>query len=202
MSMGTGCIQGGPTKQKINTTSSTAAELVAVNDRMPNILWTNYFLEAQGYPVKTTVKQDNKSAILLENNGKRSSRKGTKHINVRYFFVTDRVANGELSIEYCPTGEMIADFFTKPLQGKLFVKMRDLVMGLPIKAIVDPEEKVNMFAPRQSESPRSTGVCWDKNIPDNHREGKTSLRRVRRVTSRTSILRTVGARYSGRIRVQ
>ena len=147
-----------------------------MNDHMPNILWTNYFLEAQGYPVKTTVKQDNKSAILLENNGKRSSRKGTQHINVRYFFVTDRVANGELSIEYCPTGEMIADFFTKPLQGKLFVKMRDLVMGIPIRLIKETEEKVNIVAPRRTESPGSTGVCCDKNISDNQKEGKTSLR--------------------------
>jgi hypothetical protein len=36
------------------------------------------------------------------------------------FFVTDRVASKEVSIEYCPTGDMTADFFTKPLQGSQF----------------------------------------------------------------------------------
>ena len=73
-------------KQKINTRSSTEAELVAVDDMMPQILWTRYFMEAQGYGSKNTiVYQDNKSAILLEKNGKMSSSKRTKHINIRYF---------------------------------------------------------------------------------------------------------------------
>ena len=47
-------------------------------------------MRAQGYVSKeTVVYQDNKSAILLENNGKLSSSKRTKHINVLYFFVKD-----------------------------------------------------------------------------------------------------------------
>ena len=78
-------------------------------------------MEAQGYHVKDTiVYQDNQSAILLEKNGRASSGKRTRHINIRYFFVTDRVANGEVTIEYCPTKEMLADYFTKPLQGAQF----------------------------------------------------------------------------------
>jgi hypothetical protein len=40
------------------------------------------------------------------------------------------VKNGEVIIEYCPTGDMIADFFTKPLQGSLFRKFRNLIMGV------------------------------------------------------------------------
>ena len=58
-------------KQKLNTRSSTKSELVGVDDMMPMILWTHYFLEAQGYTVKDNiVSQDNKSAILLSKNGK------------------------------------------------------------------------------------------------------------------------------------
>ena len=60
MSLGEGCVQGSSSKQKINTGSSTEAELVAVTDRMPNVLWTNYFLAGQGIGAKATVKQDNK----------------------------------------------------------------------------------------------------------------------------------------------
>ena len=41
----------------------------------------------------------------------------------------DRVDKGELTIEYCPTSEMLADYFTKPLQGSLFRKMRSVIMG-------------------------------------------------------------------------
>jgi hypothetical protein len=59
---------------------------------MPQVLWTRYFLEAQGYTVwDSIIYQDKQSSILLEKNGKRSSRKRTRHINIRYFFVTDRV---------------------------------------------------------------------------------------------------------------
>ena len=42
----------------------------------------------------------------------------------------DRVDSKELNIAYCPTEEMVADFFTKPLQGKLFYFLRDLIMGI------------------------------------------------------------------------
>ena len=47
--------------------------------------------------------QDNQSAILLENNGKKSSSKRTRHINIRYYVITDRIKNDELQVEYCPT---------------------------------------------------------------------------------------------------
>jgi len=90
LSLGKGTIYGTSTRQKLNTKSSTEGELVAVNDVMPQILWTRYFLEAQGYQAKDAiVYQDNQSTILLAKNGRASSSKRTRHINIRYFFVTD-----------------------------------------------------------------------------------------------------------------
>ena len=94
------------------------------------ILWTKLFMEAQGYEVKKNILyQDNKSTILLLNNGKQSSSKTTRAINIRYFFLTDQIAKGNLMIDYCPTSNMIADFFTKPLQGNQFTRLRKLIMG-------------------------------------------------------------------------
>jgi hypothetical protein len=88
-------------------------------------------MEAQGYQAKDNVLfQDNKSAILLEKNGKASSSKRTKHINIRYFSITDRVNKGDVSLVWCPTGDMIDDYMTKPLQGALFWKFRDQIMGV------------------------------------------------------------------------
>ena len=55
--------------------------------------------------------QDNQSAILLENNGRASSSRRTKNLNIRYFFITDRIKKGKLKIEYCPTDDMVADFY-------------------------------------------------------------------------------------------
>jgi hypothetical protein len=95
---------------------------VSVSDVMTQILWTQYFLFTQGYRTKELiVYQDNKSAILLVNNGQTSSSKRTQHINIQYYFVTDRISQGEISVEYCPTREMVADFYTKPLQGAVFM---------------------------------------------------------------------------------
>jgi hypothetical protein len=132
MSMGKGSIISMSTKQKLNTKSSTEAELVAVDDAMPRILWTRYFLLSQGYAVEPAIlHQDNQSAILLEKNGKASSSKRTRHINIRYYFITDRVKKGKITIEYCPTKEMVGDFFTKPLQGALFYKLRAIILNIP-----------------------------------------------------------------------
>ena len=117
-------------KQKLNTRSSTETEVVGVDDFMPAICWTRRFMEAQGWNLADNVLyQDNQSAMLLEKNGKASSGKRTKHINIRYFFVTDRIAKGDLNIEWYPTGDMIGDYMTKPLQGSLFRKFRDMIMG-------------------------------------------------------------------------
>jgi hypothetical protein len=75
------------------------------------------------------VYQDNQSAILLEKNGCASSGKRTcHHINIRYFFVAYRAASYEVSAQYCPTEDMVADFFMKPLQGSTFRKIRNLIM--------------------------------------------------------------------------
>jgi hypothetical protein len=88
-------------------------------------------MKAQGYDVKDNVFfQGNKSSILLEKNGKASSSKCTKHINIRYFFIIDRVSNEEVSVVWCPTGDTVGDYATKPLRGALFRKFRDQIMGV------------------------------------------------------------------------
>ena len=129
-SYGRGCPMALSRKQKLNTRSSTEAELVGADDASQLILWTRLFLEAQGYSVHENILyQDNKSAILLEKNGKRSSSKRTRALNIRYFFLTDQVAKGNVVIEHCSTGEMVADYMTKPLQGKKFLAFKKLIMG-------------------------------------------------------------------------
>jgi hypothetical protein len=116
-------------KQKLNTHSLTESELVGFDDLMSLIIWSRNFLKAQGYDVVDNIlHQDNRSAILLEQNGKMSSGKLTKHIAICYFFVTDRIRAGEINPKWCPTGEMIMDFLTKLIQGAVFWKFRDLLM--------------------------------------------------------------------------
>ena len=120
---------------------------------MALIIWSRNFLKAHGYTmVDNILHKDNKSPILLEQNGKMSSGKHTWHIAARYFFVMDRIKAGEISPKWCPTGEMIADFFTKPLQRTIFWKVRDLLMG-----------KVPTVIPAQCYKDQShcKSVLWD-----------------------------------------
>ena len=73
--------------------------------------------------------QDNTSTILLENTGHASSTKRTKHIDIQYFYVKEKVDSKDVIVEYCPTEHMQGDFFTKPLHGNLFKWLWSQIMG-------------------------------------------------------------------------
>jgi hypothetical protein len=111
------------------TKSSTEAELVALTDGCTDVLWLRNLLLAQGYDIgPVAVGEDNQSVLaMFEKRSVGLAR--TRHINVRYFFVVDRVGSGELKITYVPTQEMVADCMTKPLMGKAFGKLRAMLMG-------------------------------------------------------------------------
>ena len=83
---GLGAVYAMSNKQKLMTQSSTEAELVAMHNVLPQVIWTWNFMQEQGFDMgPSVVCQDNKSAILLEKNGRSSSSKQTRHIDVRYF---------------------------------------------------------------------------------------------------------------------
>ena len=130
MTFGEGAVQSMSRKQKINTSSSTHAELVAADNAVVQILWTKMFLEAQGYPVKRNILyQDNKSAMLLEINGRQSAGKRSRALNIRFLFLSDQVEQKNLEVEFRPTDKMWGDFMSKPLQGRKFVDFRRHIMG-------------------------------------------------------------------------
>jgi hypothetical protein len=103
--------------------------------------------------------QDNKSTILLEKNGKRSSGKRTRALNIRYFFLTDQIEKGNVSVEYYPTKEMIGDYMSKPLQRKLFKNFKDLIMGnklLLSPKMVDGRSVLNVYHFRIKKNTQNT----------------------------------------------
>ena len=118
-------------KHKTNTRSSTAAEIVAVDDVITPIIWSKRFLEAQGYPTKCILEQDNQSTLKWIKNGRASVGKRTRHMDIRYFYVTDYVLKGIIEAKYKPTKEMTGDYLSKPLQGQLMTKHRTKIMNLP-----------------------------------------------------------------------
>ena len=70
----------------------------------------------------TLIYEDNQGAIELSKNPKHHNR--TKHIDISYHFVHEKVASNEIAAEYCPSEEMLADIMTKGLPKISFEKMR------------------------------------------------------------------------------
>ena len=73
--------------------------------------------------------QNNKSAVLLETNGKFYRSKKTNHTKTRYLSVMDRVAQGDLEIKHCPTERTWAEILTNPLQGGAFREFKAELMN-------------------------------------------------------------------------
>ena len=129
ISLGKGPVFVRSSKQRLTSKSSTEAELIGVSDMLPQIIWTREFLQQQGYECKPAkIFQDNQSTIVLANKGFSTSDK-TRHIGIRYYFVKDRIDGGEVEVEYLATEDMVADIMTKPLQGSLFRKLRNVLMN-------------------------------------------------------------------------
>ena len=86
-------------------------------------------MEALEYPQNPAlILQDNESTIRLATYC-RSDQSRMRHVDIRYFFIKDRIdADDCAAVEYIPTKEMIADMFTKPLQGELFRYLRARLM--------------------------------------------------------------------------
>ena len=129
-SFGIGLISSKSSKQKLNTTSSTEAELVGMSDCLPKALSHKQFMEAQGCPLRHNMMlQDNKSTMIMANNGHKTCSKRSRHIRIRHFYITDLIEKGEVEVRYCPSEKLLADFFSKPLQGNLFQRFKDVILG-------------------------------------------------------------------------
>ena len=82
---GKGALWNESTKQKVNTRSSTEAELVSIDDQISKIIWMKIFIESQGFEVDLNILyQDNQSTIKLAENGKCSSGRRTRHFDIKY----------------------------------------------------------------------------------------------------------------------
>ena len=72
----------------------------------------------------TVIKEDNQAAIRIAKNPESHGR--TKHIDIKYHFLREKVMNDVIKLEYCPTNDMIADMLTKGLGREKFERFRDL----------------------------------------------------------------------------
>ena len=59
-----------------------------------------------------------------------------KHIERRHFYLRELVEDLRITVPYVATADNLADFFTKPLKGKQFFAMRDILMNVPSRVTV------------------------------------------------------------------
>ena len=127
--VGTGVVSWSSKKQPIITLSSTEAEYVALTHSSKDIIWIHKLLTefSSIFPLTppTTLFCDNQGAIRLSKDSTFHGR--TKHIDVHFHFIRQTVSQGHISLSYCPTDDMIADTFTKPLARFKFEKFRKLL---------------------------------------------------------------------------
>ena len=109
--------------------SSTEAELIALSDSANQALYLRWFLIDQGYEMgPVTFYQDNTSTMALVARGKPGAER-TRHIDIRYFWLADRVKRGDATVVHMCTAEMYANILTKPLQGAQFIYERECLTG-------------------------------------------------------------------------
>lgn len=124
---------------------------MGVDDTLPLILWAWYLIKAQGYMAEQNIMyQDNKSTILLANNGRWSRSRCTKHIKSRYFFIKDKFQSGEVSVKHRPTDSMWSDMLTKPKQGAGFCQDRAMLMNCDVDYNNDKEWADGLIFPLYS----------------------------------------------------
>ena len=122
-----GPVHAKSSKQKIVTKSSTEAEFVGTSDSVNQALYLMNFLRKQGHIINSvTLYQDNQSCMALIKKGKSSSER-TRHMDIRQFWISEKVSNGDIKVEYLPTERMFANILTKPLQGGQFVREREML---------------------------------------------------------------------------
>jgi hypothetical protein len=168
MTMGKGAAISSSNMMKCNTQSSTETELVSLHDKLPDVIWTRYFVECQGYDIdEYVIFQDNMSSLSLEKNGRISSSKRTKHIKAKYFLIKDYYKSGEIDLRYCPTDVMWADVLTKPLQGQKFRDMRAFLQNCLRDYDDDIELNIDQLA-RKSMNQQVKTVASSRECVDGH----------------------------------
>ena len=115
-----GAISWKSVKQTLVTSSTMEAEFVACYEASNQGIWLQNFLTGLqvvvGIDRPILIYCDNKAAELYSKNNRSSSK--SKHIDIKFLVVKERVQNSQVSIEYISTDLIVADPLTKGLPHK------------------------------------------------------------------------------------
>ena len=109
--------------QKTIALSSTEAEYMSLSDTCRQLVWMRSFFKELGMPIKAIpLCGDNQGAIFNASNPVQEKR--TKHIDIRFHYIREKVSEGEISLHFVPTDQNPADMFTKNLSRDNFLRCR------------------------------------------------------------------------------
>jgi hypothetical protein len=124
--------------------------LIAAHSAAKELVWARSMLEELGFKQEapTVLYEDNMSTIAMINNDCNSQK--TKHIDIRYNYIREKVQNGDIEMVYKPSPEMESDLNTKPLGPKLFLHLRPQMLGMQCmlecyENVVNSDDEFNML---------------------------------------------------------
>lgn len=122
--LGSNLISWSAQKQQSVSRSSTEAEYRTLSDTTAEIVWLINILTEIGIPISSPPELfcDNLSAVYLS--ATPAMHKKSKHFEVDFHFVREKVALGKLIVHHIPGVHQLADIFTKSLPVKSFQELR------------------------------------------------------------------------------
>ena len=123
--LGAGPISWTSRKQQLVTLSTVESEYVSLSEAAREVIWLRGLLSELGFVQDgpTTIFQDNRGTIAMAGNLKSSRR--SKHVDIKFHFIKEKIESNEIVLKHCPSEEMVADIATKALGPNLFLKHKD-----------------------------------------------------------------------------
>jgi hypothetical protein len=142
-SLGSAMISWASRKQKFVALSTAKAEYIAACDACTEAMWLHKLVFGLFDQVLdlTVIYCDNQSCVKLSKNPVFHDR--SKHIEIKYYFLRDKVQRGEVVLQYISTDEQTADILSKPLSKIKFAYLRDKLGLVEIAPLVEREEKTS-----------------------------------------------------------
>ncbi|KAG3097372.1 Retrovirus-related Pol polyprotein from transposon TNT 1-94 [Phytophthora idaei] len=148
--MNGGCISWRSKKQRTVALSSTEAEYMALSEATQEAVWLKVFLCELGEMASDEaikIYEDNQGSIALAKNPEFHKR--TKHIDIRYHFVREKVEDSQVVLQYVSTIDMLADIMTKAITAVQFEVLRNK-LGIQGATTVESSGSVVKKAPRSA----------------------------------------------------
>ncbi|EDN08978.1 predicted protein [Histoplasma mississippiense (nom. inval.)] len=128
-------------RQRIITTSTTEAELLAISQAGKESIWWKRFFDHLGFDPghKISIQCDNRQTVGILTKEDPSITTKLRHVDIYGNWLRERIQSGDISVRWTPTTSMPADGLTKPLSQQ---KQREFIKQIGLVDITDLVNKI------------------------------------------------------------